>query len=64
MPKREIRHLGLRISPETHGRLSYIADYEGRSLNRQVYRLIQQCIREFEQEHGPITEEDMRNARS
>ncbi|MEA5041941.1 hypothetical protein [Oscillibacter ruminantium] len=48
------KHLGLRIDAETHGKLHYIAAYEGRSGNKQVLYLIQKCIREFEKEHGPI----------
>lgn len=64
MPKKEIKHLGLRIAPELHQKLAYISNYEGRSLNGQVYYLIQRCIREFEQEHGPITPVDLNNAES
>ena len=62
MPKKEIKHLGLRIAPELHEKLAYISDYEGRSLNGQVYYLIQKCIREFEREHGPITQGDLTDA--
>ncbi|MFR1050831.1 MAG: hypothetical protein ACOX67_01775 [Oscillospiraceae bacterium] len=62
MPKKEIKHLGLRIAPELHEKLAYISDYEGRSLNGQVYYLIQKCIREFEREHGPITPGDLTDA--
>ncbi len=56
---REIKHLGLRISPQVHRKLHYIAEYEGRTLNGQVYYLIQKCVREFEQEHGVIREEEL-----
>ena len=48
------KHLGLRLNDETHFKLKYIADYEGRSINKQVIYLIQKCIREFEKEHGEI----------
>ena len=50
----EGKHLGLRIDESTHSKLKYIADYEGRSINKQVIYLVQKCIREFEKEHGEI----------
>lgn len=58
--KQEIRHVGLRVSPEIHHKLHYIAKYKGRSINGQVYYLILNCIRQFENKHGPIppAEED------
>lgn len=55
---KEVKHLGLRISPQVHQKLQYIAAYEGRTLNGQVYYLIRKCVREFEKEHGPIDEEE------
>lgn len=64
MPTKRIKHIGLRVVPEVHDKLAYIAGYEGRTLNGQVYYLMQTCIREFEKEHGPITEQDLNNARS
>lgn len=39
---------------EMHYKLRYIADYEGSSASGQVLHLINQCIRQFELEHGPI----------
>ncbi len=54
MQGKEVKHIGLRVSPETHQKLRYIATYEGRSINGQTHYLIQKCIREFEKEHGPI----------
>lgn len=48
------KHLGLRIDDETHYKLKYIADYDGRSINKQVIHLIHKCIREFEKENGVI----------
>lgn len=58
MEKKAIRYVGLRVNPEVHEKLHYIAAYEGRSLNGQVHYLIQQCIRAFEKKHGPIDLED------
>ncbi len=54
-----VKHLGVRLEPETHAKLLYIAKYEGRTLNGQVYYLAHKCIRQFEKENGPITEEDI-----
>ena len=48
------KHLGLRIDDETHAKLKYVAEYEGRSINKQVVYLVQKCIREFEKENGSI----------
>ena len=53
------KHLGIRMDSQLHKKLVYIAEYEGRSLNWQVIHLIQECVREFEQEHGPIPEEEL-----
>jgi hypothetical protein len=56
--EKEIKHVGLRVTPEIHKKLHYIAEYEGRTLNGQVHYLILQCIREFEKEYGPIPTEE------
>lgn len=60
MQKKEVKNIGLRVSPEIHKKLQYIARYEGRTINGQAYYLILSCIREFEKEHGPITEDDLK----
>ena len=54
------KHLGITINSEHHGKLVYIAEYEGRSLSGQILYLIQKCIREFEKEHGPIPEDELK----
>lgn len=53
------KHLSIRMDTELHDKLQYIAEYEGRSMSRQVLYLITTCIREFEKEHGPISLEDL-----
>lgn len=54
-PKKEKdKHLGLRIDSETHYKLQYISQYEGRSGNGQILYLIGRCVAEFEKEHGKI----------
>lgn len=52
------KHFGIRVDDEIHYKLAYIADYEGRSINRQIIYLINQCIRNFEKENGVIKKED------
>ena len=58
MKQREVKNIGLRVDPDVHKKLRYIAKYEGRTINGQAYYLILTCIREFEKEHGPISLED------
>ena len=60
MEKRAIKNIGLRVSPEVNNKLRYIAEYEGRTINGQAYYLILSCIREFEKEHGPIPEDELK----
>lgn len=44
----------LRVSPELLEKLGYIAEYEGRTKNRELEQLIKKRIAEFEREHGKI----------
>lgn len=52
--KEKNKHLGLRIDSETHDKIFYIAEYEGRSGSGQIMHLIRRCIADFEKEHGKI----------
>ena len=54
MRNKNNKHLGIEVEPELHGKLHYIAKYEGRSANGQILYLIRHCIREFEEKHGEI----------
>ena len=58
MRNKENKHLGIEVDPVLHGKLHYIAKYEGRSANGQILYLIRQCIKAFEQENGEITLDD------
>ncbi|MBQ8732026.1 MAG: Arc family DNA-binding protein [Oscillospiraceae bacterium] len=49
-----IKSVSIRIEEEMLNQLSYIADYEGRSVNSQVLVLIRQSIKAFEESNGPI----------
>ena len=44
----------LRIDPELLEKLGYVAEYEGRTKNRELEQLIKRRIREFEAAHGEI----------
>ena len=44
----------LRVDPELLEKLGYIAEYEGRTKNRELEQLIKQRIRAFEAAHGEI----------
>ena len=47
-------HLSVRMDKETHDKFQSVAAYEGRSMSGQILYLVNQCVREFEKEHGPI----------
>lgn len=44
----------LRISQELLDKLGYIAEYEGRTKNREIEQLIKKRIADFEATHGEI----------
>ena len=44
----------LRVEPELLEKLGYIAEYEGRTKNRELEQMIKKRVRDFEREHGPI----------
>ncbi len=44
----------LRVSPELLEKLGYIAEYEGRTKNRELEQMIKRRIADFEKEHGEI----------
>ena len=58
MKKARDSHLGFRMDKETHDKLFYIAEYEGRTGSGQILYLIRRCIAEFEEAHGKIVLED------
>lgn len=49
-----IKSVSIRIEEEMLSKLSYVADYEGRSVNSHVLVLIRENIKAFEAEHGKI----------
>ena len=44
----------LRIPQVLLDKLGYIADYEGRTKNKEIEQLIKKRIAEFEEQHGEI----------
>ena len=48
-----VRSVSIRIEEEMLRKLSYVADYDGHSVNSHILVLIRANIRKFEQEHGP-----------
>ena len=44
----------LRVSQDLLDKLGVIAEYEGRTKNREIEQLIKRRIAEFEAEHGAI----------
>lgn len=46
--------LGVRIEDDLKEKLKYIADYNGRSMNKEIEQLIIRHVRQFEKDNGPI----------
>lgn len=57
MPSK-LPHYALRIPTETMNKLKYIAEYNGRSANKEIEQLILQHIRAWESTNGPIDMND------
>ncbi len=47
---------------ELHDKIQYVAAYMGRSMSGQILYLMQECVRSFEKEHGPIKAEDLKKS--
>lgn len=47
----------LRLSDETHGKVSKIAEQQNRSLNKQVVHIIEQFIKDYEKINGKVETE-------
>ncbi len=54
MKSKEKIYLTIPMHRDLHDKFRYIAAYDGRSMSGQVIYLLNQCVREFEREHGPI----------
>ncbi len=53
-------HYALRIPVATMNKLKYIAEYNGRSANKEIEQLILRHIADYEKEYGPIPSYEQR----
>lgn len=49
----------LRVPQALLDKLAYVAEYEGRTKNKEIEQLIKKRIQEFEEIHGQIPEKNM-----
>ncbi len=49
-----VKSVSIRIEEEMLEKLSFVADYEGRSINSHILVLIRESIQKYEAEHGVI----------
>jgi len=49
-----VKSLSIRIDSEVLDKLHVVSDYEGRSANSQILKLIRDCIEVYEGKHGVI----------
>ena len=54
----KLPHYALRIPSETMNKLKYIADWNGRSANKEIEQLILKHIAAWESANWPITFDD------
>lgn len=52
--KDDLSRYTLRVSPMLLNKLGYIAEFEGRTKNKEIEQLIKKRIEEFESIHGTI----------
>ncbi|MBQ2675920.1 MAG: TraY domain-containing protein [Clostridia bacterium] len=44
----------LRIDRDLFAKFRYIAEYQGRSANKEIEQHIKKCVAQFEEKHGKI----------
>ena len=49
---------GIRFEPELLYKITQVAKRNKRSLNAQLEYVAQECVRQYEEEHGPIPVEE------
>ncbi len=52
--REDLARYTMRMPRELLDKMAYIADYEGRTKNREIEQMIKRRIAEFEKENGPI----------
>ena len=50
----DILRYTLRVDRELFGKFRYIAEYEGRSANKEIEQFMKRCVHDFEEKHGEI----------
>lgn len=50
----KVKGVTIRFPQEMLDKISYVADYEGRSVNSHVLVLVRENIAKFEKQHGKI----------
>ena len=53
-------HLSIRMDSRLHDRFRYVAGAEGRTMSGPALWFIQKCVRDYEKEHGPIPEDELK----
>ncbi len=56
--KNEMGRFTLRIPKTLLDKIGYIAEYEGRTKNKEIEQLVKKRISDFEKEHGIIEVEE------
>lgn len=56
-----VKSVSIRFEEEMLEKISYVADYEGRSVNSHILVLVRENIARFEEQHGKI-EDDIKPA--
>lgn len=54
----DIMRYTLRIDRTLFAKYRYVAEYGGRSANREIEQHIKRFVKKFEEEHGPIQLQD------
>lgn len=49
-----VKGVTIRFPQEMLNKISYVADYEGRSVNSHILVLVRENIAKFEEQHGTI----------
>ena len=50
----KINVLGVRLNDSLKEKLKFVADYNGRSMSKEIEHLVIKHVEQFEKEHGPI----------
>lgn len=58
MEEQELARFTLRISKELLEKFGYIAEYEGRTKNKELEQMIKARIADFESKFGPIEDKN------